>query len=653
MRTVEEGKEVNSLEEKGKVMREADEKIFLVYGEQCQELVAEIEATPYGERMSAVPIAQFIEREMASETDRVLACGSSIEIKQVLERASEIGFSVALLAQKHQNTLRSTFRIPKELEASLKLALETTPKPVDLLRADKEIVLWGALVGDAPPLTYSSAAYRQAALGERLQLLLGAFRKLRRLRQSQVRLVTAKRQEIETAAVGIVIIEHDNRTGASLLIKDHLSVSDGKLAALLLSPKSIVDYLHYLYVALFKRAKSGRLPDSVGLIKTERLHIESTPPLQVMVDGEKVGQTPVEFEVNRQAVKLIASEEFWSEAKTDASEKETLRLAGLPANREEVDYAQKRLPLFTHASEERYRDLFAELRSRGRIESTYIVLMFLSAILATVGLFLDSASVVIGAMLLAPLMQPIVSLSMGVLRSDQSLLFGAMRSVLIGISIALVSAATITLLLPLETLTNEISARTSPSLLDLMVALVSGIAAAYAQNNQKIVGSLAGVAIAVALVPPLATAGIGLGWMNLYVFYQAFLLFLTNFVGIVFAASLTFLVLGFSPIRRAKRGLSYALATALIVAIPLYLSFSTMAFESRVLSILDQKHYIVSGKEIQVENVMLEHADVLVVKCDLVVKEALGQGELLQFKKALQQELGVPIVLEVVQRVRL
>ncbi len=634
-------------------MQEEKGKAYFVHGEQCQGMLEEIEATPYAKQLTFLPLARFFDESPISESDRVIVCGSGAEIKWVLKRAGEIGFSVALLAQKQQNTLRSTFQLPKDLEASLKLALESEPRPLDLLHAGEAIVLWGVLVGDAPPLTYSSAAYREASLGERFRLLLGAFRKLRRLRQSRVRLVTAKQQEIDTAAVGIVIIEHDNRTGASSLIKEHLSVSDGKLAALLLSPKSIVDYLHYLYVAIFKRVKSGKLPDSVGLIKTERLYIESTPPAEVMIDGEKVARTPIQFEVKQRAVRLVAGEEFWAEVKTDTSDKETLRLSGLPVTREEVDYAQKTLPLFTHASEERYRDLFAELRSQGKLSPPYIVLMFLSAILATVGLFLDSASVVIGAMLLAPLMQPIVSVSMGVLRSDQSLFSGAMRSVLIGVAIALLSAAAITLLLPLETLTDEISARTSPSLLDLMVAIVSGIAAAYAQNNQKIIGSLAGVAIAVALVPPLATAGIGLGWLDLHVFYQAFLLFLTNFVGIVFAASLTFLVMGFAPIKRARKGLGYALATALIVAIPLYLSFSTMAFDSRVLSVLDQKHYMISGKEIQIENVTLEHADVLVVKCDLVVREMLNQQELLQFKQILRRELEVPVVLEVVQRVRL
>ncbi len=633
-------------------MSEVTGNTYFVYGRECGDVLTEVEGSQYASLVDPVPIDDFIQIKTAGELDRVVVCGSTDEIKQILKKASDEGFSVAFFPQKNQNTLRSTFQIPKGTEEALKVALENKPNHLDLLYADNRIVLWGALVGDAPPLTYSSAVYRQSSFRERYHLLIDAFRKLKHLKQNKIKLVTAKKQEINTAACGVVIIEHDNHTGASSLLKKYLSVSDGKLSALLLSPASTMDYLYYLYVSLFKKSKNSSLPDSVGFIKSESLRIESSPPLEVMIDGEKVAQTPVEFEVRKRAVQLVATEQFWAEINKESSDKETLKLSRLPVTSEEVSYVQDTLPFFTHASEDRYRDLFAELRKQGKTESTYVTLMFLSTILATVGLFLNSASVVIGAMLLAPLMQPIVSASMGVLRSDRGLLFGAMRTVLTGVLIALFSAAAIALMLPLENLTDEISARLSPSLLDLMVALVSGVAAAYAQNNRNIVGSLAGVSIAVALVPPLATAGIGLGWMNLYVFYQAFLLFITNFVGIVFAASLTFLVLGFAPIKRAKKGLTYALSSSLIVAIPLYLSFTTMAFDSRILSALEQKEYLVSGKKVQIENIVLKHADVLIVKCDFVVQEALSHDELAQFKQTLQAEINTPVTLEVVQRIR-
>ncbi|MCF6219124.1 MAG: TIGR00341 family protein [Gammaproteobacteria bacterium] len=633
-------------------MSEASGNVYFVYGQQCEDIAQELVESQYARHFKSVSIEAFITHELATTADRVIICGRIDEIKQILKKACECGFSVALLAQKNQNTLRSTFEIPKNREESLKIALEGEPKPLDLLYANGEIVLWGAVIGDAPPLTDSSDVYQETAFLARYKRLLEALKKLKSLKQNKIKLTTAKGQEINTSATGIVIIEHDNHTGASSLVQSFLSVNDGKLSALLLSPASTADYLYYLYVSILKKTKSTRLPSSVGFIKSESLNIESAQPLEVTVDGEKVAQTPVEFGVKKQAVQFIASEAFWAEIKNDTSDKETLKLSGLPVTTEEVGYAQKGLPFFTHASEERYKDLFADLRKQGKTESTYLILMFLSTVLATVGLFLNSASVVIGAMLLAPLMQPIVSTSMGVLRSDQSLLFSSIRTVLIGVLIALFSAAAIAFLLPLDNLTDEISARLSPTLLDLIVALISGIAAAYAQNNDKIVGSLAGVSIAVALVPPLATAGIGLGWMNMDIFYPAFLLFITNLVGIIFAASLTFLVMGFSPVKRAKKGLAYGLLVSLIVAIPLYLSFTTMAFDSRILSVLEHTEYSVAGKRVQIENVEIKHAGVLVVKCDFIVDETLTREELDQFKQILQSELEMPLVLEVIQRIR-
>jgi len=626
--------------------------MFFVYGNECEGILKEVKNSKYGSDIKPVYIDTFLKDETVRSDDKVVICGSTADIKLFLQKASRDDFSVSFLAQKNQNTLRSTFEIPKNLEDSLKIAFESEPKELDMLYANDEIVLWGALIGDAPPLTYSSSVYVDSSFFQRYKLLIEAFKKLRHLKKHKVKLITAKNQEINTAASGIVIIEHDNHTSASSLVKDALSLSDGKLSVLLLAPTSIVDYLYYLYVSLFKKTNNTALPDSVGFIKSESLKIETSPSLDVVVDGVKTTQTPVRFEVKKKAIRLSASEKFWSGMKDGGSDKETVKLSGLPTTKEGVKYVQDTLPFFTHASEDRYRDLFADLRGQGKLSSTYMILMVLSTILATVGLFLNSASVVIGAMLLAPLMQPIVSSSMGVLRRDQSLLFNSLKTVLVGVLLVLVSAALIALILPLENLTDEITARLSPSLLDLMVALASGVAAAYAQNNDKIVGSLAGVSIAVALVPPLATAGIGLGWMNFDVFYQAFLLFLTNFVGIIFAASITFLIMGYAPIQRAKKGLFYALALAVIITIPLYFSFKTMALDSKIRTILEKKQYMVSGKEVRVENVSLTHSDILIIKCDFVVYQMLNGDEIAQFKRTLEKSLEREVSLEVMQRVR-
>lgn len=173
----------------------------------------------------------------------------------------------------------------------------------------------------------------------------------------------------------------------------------------------------------------------------------------------------------------------------------------------------------------------------------------LASILAGLGLLMNSASVIIRTMLLAPLMAPIVALAMAGLRRDAQLSYTAATSVGIGIGLALLSTIALAVLFPYRPLTDEIAARLNPSLPDLGVAIVSGAAAAIAKSFSTVAQNLAGVAIAVALVPPLAVAGIGIGWLDWHHTYPALLLFTTNLTGIILAAASTFVALGYSPLR--------------------------------------------------------------------------------------------------------
>jgi uncharacterized membrane protein len=115
-----------------------------------------------------------------------------------------------------------------------------------------------------------------------------------------------------------------------------------------------------------------------------------------------------------------------------------------------------------------------------------------------------------------------------------------------------------------------------------MVAIISGIAGAYAHAKSEIAKSLAGVAIAVALVPPLSVTGIGIGWGNAQVIYGSFLLFMTNLAGITLAASFTFLILGFSPLKRARKGLVLTSLFLVLITIPLFLSFFKVIEQNKI-----------------------------------------------------------------------
>ena len=630
-----------------------EDKLTFVYGEGSDEVLASAKEHPMVELLDFVMLEEFLlHPETFTYNQKVLICAEVEEIKSVMEVAEECAFSLAFIPQKKQTALRESFHLSTKVEENITLALESEAKQIDMMVGGGKIVLYSAQIGDTPPLSYNTAAYEKKSIKERLSAFFDIFKKFQNLHHAKLSIKTKKETEIVTVASGVVIIEHDNHTFASRLITEELKTNDGQLAALLLSPSSLMGYLTFLMKTFFKKPKNGNMPEQVGYLKSERLEIESEPPLEVRIDGEVIGQTPAIFEVRAKAFKVALPESFW-EKEAAKSDKETIKLGSLPTSKEAVNFQAQRLPFFTHASEEQYQSLFVSLREEAKASNTFMTLIFLSTLLATVGLYLNSSSVIIGAMLLAPLMQPIVSFSMGVLRRSQSIFTESLKTIMIGVLIALVSAAFFALVMPFESLTNEMQGRLKPSILDLIVALISGTAAAYAKNNEKIVGSLVGVSIAVALVPPIAVAGIGLGWGNWDMFYHAFLLFLTNFAGIVFAASMLFLMQGFSPIAGAKRGILFSLIGAMIIAIPLYFSFKTIAADANVKSALVGRHFQVMGNDIAIEDIQLSHEeDLLHIKCDLIVNTLLDEREKTALKSLMAKDMDKSFVLEAVQRVR-
>ncbi len=634
---------------------------YFLYGVGTEEEVAGFFKTlPDATALSFEPIDRFLDEKRGTVDDRVIVYGEVEEIKRVMEASFVYGFTLAIVARPSQRYLRHTFEIPKDPQKALQTALRGEVKTLDLLYCNDEIVLWSALIGDAPPHGMLASLQEQDSRFSRTLLLLRSIGRIFRLKKALVRLKTFKEQEITTAVSGIVIVAHDDHSCASALAREYLTLSGGKVVALLISPSSVVAYIGYLYKAIFRRNRP--LPKAVGVVVSEGIEIRGEPPLDVQIDGKHLCRTPVSFTVHKKALRLSASEKFWEkEAVRQSDDKEVVRLGSLPRGEDEVDYSQKHIPLFPHADTERYQELFTSLREEARASSTYITLIILSTMLAAVGLFLNSASVIIGAMLLAPLMQPIVSFSMGLLRFDMDLFWHGLRSVVLGLFLVLATAMLLAWLLPFQTLTPEMAGRLHPTLLDLIVAIVSGIAAAYAKSNPKIIGSLAGVSIAVALVPPIATAGIGLGWQQWSVFQNAFLLFLTNFAGIVFAAALTFMVLGFSAVKKAGRGLFISTVALLAISVPLYFSFTLMVHDATIRERLQMHRFEVAGHTIEVENVQIMHrvrTHTLIVRIDIVTDSSIGEAARRALKERVLRQIAPYIgekeqlQLEVAERIR-
>ncbi|MCM8557745.1 DUF389 domain-containing protein [Sphingomicrobium sediminis] len=224
------------------------------------------------------------------------------------------------------------------------------------------------------------------------------------------------------------------------------------------------------------------------------------------------------------------------------------------------------------------------------LNGRYIFMTSMSAGIAVLGLILSSPAVVIGAMLLSPLMGPIIGAGFALAIWDVKWMRESSKTLFAGVLAAILLSAFITWMSPIQTVTSEIAARTRPNLLDLAVALFSALAGAYAMIKGR-AGTIVGVAIAVALMPPLSVVGFGLATWNWSVFGGALMLFITNLVTIAAAAAAMARLYGFRTALSKKRGAiqSVIIVAALaILAVPLTISLSNIAFETRATRAINQ-----------------------------------------------------------------
>ena len=197
---------------------------------------------------------------------------------------------------------------------------------------------------------------------------------------------------------------------------------------------------------------------------------------------------------------------------------------------------------FRAISDNEKASLVRRLMQNSTPDFDYFYLAALSVAMATMGLVLDSAAIVIGSMLIAPLMYPILGASLGAVMVNSTVfgrsLWTLIKSLLVGVVIAFLTAY----LVAGESIYNsgEIMQRIEPSFAHFLVALVAGAAVAYVLARPEWSDTLPGVAIAVALIPPLATAGIGMALSDTVIMFGAFNLLLLNLAGIALAAGLVF-----------------------------------------------------------------------------------------------------------------
>jgi uncharacterized hydrophobic protein (TIGR00271 family) len=204
----------------------------------------------------------------------------------------------------------------------------------------------------------------------------------------------------------------------------------------------------------------------------------------------------------------------------------------------------QRLINLIKVSPEHQEKVLEDISSSSEPDSRFYAMVAASTLIACLGLVANSAAVIIGAMLVAPLMTPLFGISMALVRGEPRLLGRALRAEIVGVLLGL-GLGTLFGILPLALeVTPEMLARTQPNLLDLLVAVLAGFAGAFAMIDERLSPTLPGVAIATAIVPPIANSGLCLAVGAFQGAYGSFLLFLANALSIVIVSCATFIAGG-------------------------------------------------------------------------------------------------------------
>ena len=287
----------------------------------------------------------------------------------------------------------------------------------------------------------------------------------------------------------------------------------------------------------------------------------------------------------------------------------------------------------------------------------YFILIVLSSIIASLGLLLNSPAVVIGAMLVAPLMSPILGFSLGIVLGEGRLVRTSLESIFKGIVATIIVSVLVGFLTPLKDLTPEILARTQPTLLDLIVALASGMAGAYAVSRQDVSAALPGVAIAAALAPPLSVVGMGVAFGNLVVAGGALLLFTTNLITISLAGVLIFTLLGVRPLRlqpdikkHVQRGMMGVALLVILITIPLAILMNRNIKQSKqsqtIERILTESPYLQEVALVDLD--YNDSGEELVISATIRSTEPVNHHQVNALATSLEEALDQPLTLEII-----
>ncbi|MBT0811908.1 DUF389 domain-containing protein [Litoribacter ruber] len=619
-------------------------KITLLYDELESETVEDKILPAFGHHLKLkIPFKTDLTIEIERD-ELVVTYLSDTQLKEFLPIAIEKGWCLGFLPHPDMPNALQGMGVDSKLSEALDHILESeTTMKIDVLMANGLPVFNTLVAGES--ISLISGAMEESQWRVRWEKVKSFFRLFKNLRAQNyiIRVEDDKegREEIDTAALGVITVLHRKSALLTRKVLEESFINDGMMHVLILAPRSLFGLIDFGIKSFLRTAKSKVLPPHVSHIKTTKIILESPEPINYSADDKLMSAKGIELEVLPKILNIVPGKHLL--VTDEVKNNEVFKVHKLPKGEIKEGLLAHPLPLIDHASTEEFKWLFTILRENAKASSSYKVLMVLSTLIATFGLFGNSSPVIIGAMILAPLMSPIISLSMGVLRQNEPLIKESLKAIIIGMLLGYLCALIITWMTPLNVYNNEITSRIRPNLLDLGIAVGSGVAGAYAHAKREVAKTLAGVAIAVALVPPLAVSGIGLGWMDLTVFIGAFLLLVTNLAGMVLAAALTFLLLGYSPVKLARKGLLISLIIVMTISAPLAFGFNQMVKENRIIQKLSGHE--IDGKVLREVNV--RSIDPLKISLRVVSDTPLDETELAQLKEDIERYLDAEIELEV------
>ena len=528
-----------------------------------------------------------------------------------VQRFSSTPMQLFIIPCKENPLQQEAFAIPSELSKALALYTQKDCSYIDtIVRCNETVALGCVRIGKSEIIKKGFFSYLRA---------------LSKIHLLPVHIATKEGQEIQSATL---FIETGNEADLTKRRLAFFKASDNqcsRIAAVIYAPRSLVQALRLRFFR--HNAENKPLPDGIGVIKSQAMHIASLDgsPLDLHLNTKLLSAKTVELVAQKVSLRIATGIRC---VKAQES-KESIRIQKLPTSDELINfYTKKHLPLLPIADEQDFAELFSKLRQNAKMGIAYIVLLIVSVLMATTGLFQNSAPTIIGAMILAPLMGPIIALAMAAVRFDGGLFRQSIKTLALSLLVALGLSAVFAYFLPFFHVTDQMAMRTHPNLLDLAVAILAGIAAAYGYANSKVGESLAGVAIAVALVPPLCVAGVGIGWMDIHLFAGSFLLFLANVIGIIVAAGIVFYLMGFASQKYAAAAFFIKMLMLSFIIIPLWLSTRTFFIEERIYAqIASLNHTIaLSGTKIVIQKVTRDK-ERFVLNVRLVAAHPLSQKQ--------------------------